>query len=478
LAKARAEMIPEQKVLRLIQEQHLVSGRGKLLVAVSGGPDSVCLLHILVKLRKGLGIKLHTAHLNHQLRDTESDTDARYVAELAKRLEVPVTVESHDVKAYRAQHHVSLEEAAREVRYAFLVRVAGLVGAEQVAVGHTINDHVETILMHLIRGSGTRGLRGLLPISQWQFTGGNLTVIRPLLTLSREETAAYCREQRLDPRTDTSNLSPEPLRNRIRHQLLPQLQSYNPQVAEALLRTASIATDDLAFIDAELVRLWEKVARRQGNTFIFDKKNFTALPSALKRNIFRASIEAILGNLKDIEAGHIEDLMEALDMTAGKSIVLPEGLIFTIEYNRYLLGTDEADLSPFPVLEHEYELKIPGKTSIPGWEIKADIASPPDMSGKHDEFTAYFDYDKTDHQLTVRRRHPGDRFQPLGMGQPKKLNEFMIDARIPRAWRGRIPIVVSPEQIIWVVGWRIDERVRVTDNTKNVICLKFKRSQL
>ena len=169
--------------------------------------------------------------------------------------------------------------------------------------------------------------------------------------------------------------------------------------------------------------------------------------------------------------------MDALGKPAGKIIVLPDGLTFTIEYDRYLLGTDAADLSPFPVLEDGYELKIPGKTSIPGWEIEADIASPPDISGKHDEFTACFDYDKTGHQLTVRRRHPGDRFQPLGMGQPKKLNEFMIDARIPRAWRPKIPIVVSPEQILWVVGWRIDERVRVTDNTKNVLCLKFERSQ-
>ena len=254
-------MIPEQRVLLFIEEQHLIPGRQKLVVAVSGGPDSVCLLHILVRLREELDIELHAAHLNHQLRGAESEADASYVADLAQRLEIPATIESRDVKAYQALHRTTLEEAAREVRYAFLADVAGAVGAERVATGHTSDDHIETILIHLIRGSGTRGLRGLLPVSQWPVPGAKLTVIRPLLETSLEETAAYCRNQKISPRTDTSNLSSEPLRNRIRRELLPQLRSYNPQVAGALLRTARLASYDLAYIDKEVARLWGRVAR-------------------------------------------------------------------------------------------------------------------------------------------------------------------------------------------------------------------------
>ncbi len=478
MAPAKEELTPENRVLQFIKEKQLIPSPQKLLVAVSGGPDSVCLLHIMVKLRQELGIELHVAHLNHQLRGAESEADARYVADLALRLEIPATIESRDIKAHQAQHHASLEEAAREVRYTFLAQVAGSVGAGRTAVGHTIDDHVETILMHLIRGSGTRGLRGLQSLSQWQSSGASLTIIRPLLELSREETAACCRRHRLNPRTDTSNLSPEPLRNRIRHHLLPQLRKYNPQVAEALLRTARIATDDLAFIDGEVARLWGQVARKQTDSVVIDRQSFIALPSALKRHLLRASIESLLGNLKDIEAGHIEDMIDALDKPAGKVIGLPGGLNFTIEYDRYVLGSDSAALSPFPVLETEAKLNIPGKTSIPGWDIEAAIMTPSEVKnegGKTDDFSACFDYDKTGHQLTVRRRRPGDRFQPLGMGQPKKLNEFMIDARIPQAWRQRIPVVVSPEHILWVVGWRIDERARVTNNTSKVLRLKFKR---
>jgi len=469
----------EQQVLRFIRQHDLVTGRRKLLVAVSGGPDSVCLLHVLSKLKKELDVELHVAHLNHRLRGTESDADAAYVDKLARRLGIPAAIESRDVQAYRSEYRLSLEEAAREVRYSFLAQVADSVGAERVAVGHTADDHVETVLMHLFRGSGTRGLRGLLPVSRWQAAGSSLVILRPLLELTCEETAAYCRRHRLAPRTDASNLSTEPFRNKIRHQLLPELRKYNPRVAEALLRTARIAADDLAFMDEEAARLWEKVAHVEKGGVIIRKKEFSVLPPALKRHLLRAAVESLLGNLKDIEAGHIEDMMDALGKPAGKVIDLPDGLNFAVEYDRYVLSPDSSSLCPFPVLEGEAALNIPGNTGIPGWNIKAAVlpsSRTGEVGANAAEFTAWLDFNITGDKLTVRRRRPGDRFQPLGMGQTKKLNEFMIDARIPRAWRRRIPIVCSPAQILWVVGWRIDERAKVTENTKQVLKLEFTRS--
>jgi len=488
----------ESRVLRFIKEHHLVSSQHCLLVAVSGGPDSVCLLLILVKLQEELGIRLHVAHLNHQLRGAESEADAGYVSDLAHRLGIPVTVEQRDVKVYHAQQHCSLEEAAREVRYDFLSQVAKAIGANGVAVGHTIDDHIETILMHLIRGTGTKGLRGLQPSSWWQSLGDSLTVIRPLLGVSREETASYCHQQQLMPRIDVSNLSLSPLRNRIRHQLLPLLQSYNPQVAQALLRTARIAGDDLAFLDGESARLWGELAQREGDTVILDKKGFLELPPALKRNLLRASIEKLLGNLMDIETRHIEEIMDALTKPAGKRLSLPGGLTFSVEYDRYLIGSDLAALTPFPILDAEFPLKVPGETLLSGWRIEAAIIDPSVVKGKPEganapseietphplvkgmglinkDFTACFDLDKTGVTLLVRSRKRGDRFQPLGMGQPKKLNEFMIDAKIPHSWRGRIPIVCSPGHILWVVGWRMDDRVKVTEVTWKVLRLEFKR---
>ena len=466
----------EQRVLVFIRGHHLVSGQRQLLVAVSGGQDSVCLLQILVKLREELGIKLHVAHLNHQLRGAESEADAQYVAYLSRQLGIPVTIEQRDVKAYQARQHTSLEEAAREVRYTFLAEVAKSIGTNRVAVGHTADDHVETVLLHLIRGAGTRGLRGLQPSSRWQFSGSSLTVVRPLLQVSRWETAGYCHHHRLVPRIDASNLSLSPLRNRVRHQLLPLLQSYNPRVAEALLRTARIAGDDLAFLDEEGTRLWGSVIQRQGDAIILDKERFLELPSALKRHLLRAVMEALLGSLKDVETRHIEEIMAALTKPAGKSLNLPGGLVFAIEYNQYLLGPDAAALSPFPVLSNEFVLKIPGETLFSGWRVRASIIDPSVVKGMgliNDNLTAYFDRDKTGDKLIVRCRRPGDRFQPLGMSQPKKLGEFMIDAKIPRAWRQRVPIVCSPRHALWVVGWRVDDRTKVAENTRRVLCLEF-----
>ncbi|MFC1915017.1 tRNA lysidine(34) synthetase TilS [Chloroflexota bacterium] len=459
-----------------IREHHLISDRQKLLVAVSGGPDSICLLHILVEMQKELGIGLHIAHLNHQLRGAESEADAQYVAGLAQQLHLPATIEARDVKGYQARQRVSPEEAAREVRYGFLAQAAGAIGADRVAAGHTADDHIETILMHLIRGTGIRGLRGLQPVSRWPSPDNNLTIVRPLLAVNREETVNYCQHHQLKPRTDTSNRSLSPLRNRIRQQLLPLLRSYNPRVAEALIRTARIAGDDIDLLDGESNRLWHEIAQKQGNTIILDKEKFLESPPARQRHLLRMSIEKLSGNLKDIEAHHTAEIIAALNKPAGKMLNLPSGLVFSIDYHRYVLGPDPAALAPLPVLPGEIELKLPGTTQIPGWRIEAAIIGREAMKNDADDSSAHLDLDKTGDKLTVRRRKTGDRFQPLGMSQPKKLGEFMIDSKIPGAWRERIPIVCSPQHIVWVAGLRIDDRVKVTEDTNQVLCLEIKRN--
>jgi tRNA(Ile)-lysidine synthase len=462
----------EQRVFDFIRQRHLVSAGEKLVVAVSGGADSVCLLHILASLKEELKLKLHIAHLDHQLRGTESAADAEYVATLARRLGIPATIERREVKGYRKERRLSLEEAAREVRYQFLTDVAGATGAKRVAVGHTQDDHIETILMHLIRGTGTRGMRGLQPATEWPSKDGKLIVIRPLLEVSHQETEDYCRRHKLDPRLDASNLSLSPLRNRIRQQLLPLLQSYNPGIAEALLRTGRIAGDDIDFLDRETARLWAKIARQEGEAITLNRKGLDRLPPTLKRYLLRSGAERLLGSAKDIEMRHIEEMMALLDRPAGKRLSLPGGLIFSTSYDNYILTLDLATLSSLPELGGESKLNIPGQTRITGWRVKAAIIKPEEMTEK-DDFTACFDLVKTGDKLTVRARQRGDRFQPLGLSLPKKLGEFMIDARIPQNWRKNIPVVCSPEQIVWVVGWRIDERVKVNQKTKQVLRLEF-----
>ena len=463
----------ELRVLQFIRNNSLFLGKNKLLVAVSGGPDSVCLLLVLMRLRDELGIDLHIAHLNHKLRDVESDDDAEYVLKLAQKLGLPVTIGERDVGAYRMKHGGTVEEVAREVRYDFLVTTAKSIGTDSVAVGHTRDDNIETILMHLIRGTGTRGLRGLQPATQWKSSVGTFEVLRPLLEINRNEILDYCHTNGYEPRADSSNQSLAPLRNRIRHQLIPLLEDYNEQFGEALLRNARITGDELDFLDTTTSELWGSIAETRNDVVILDKAGFLGLPPALRRHLLRQSIEKIVGSLKDIEVRHIELIINALDLQAGKQITLPEGLIFIVEYDRFLLTRELSSLSPLPSLDGEYVLNVPGKTKFSGWEVNADVMYPEKMGETDNNFVAYFDHDKVGNKLIVRPRKIADRFFPLGMDQPKKVGEFMIDAKIPRTWRKRVPVVCSPAQIIWIAGYRIDDRAKVTDDTRQIVRLEF-----
>jgi tRNA(Ile)-lysidine synthase len=508
----------ESKVLDFIQRYSLISRKELVVVGVSGGADSVCLLHVLAKWRKGLGIKLHIAHLNHQLRGVESEADAEYVSNLAGSLGIPITVDRQDVAAYRVERNCSIEEAARELRYAFLARVAREVGANRIAVGHTRDDQVETILMHILRGTGITGLCGLAPCSPLAYDSqgmslratcpprlgrrerSNLLVIRPLLDITREETASYCQEHQLEPRIDSSNLSPSFFRNRLRLHLLPLLRQYNPSVDQALLRLADIAKEDNAFIEQQASEVWDEVARQENNTIYLDKKKVAGLPIALQRHLLRAAVTKLAGDSRDIEASHIEAARSLLNKPASKRISLPHSFICHGGYNELVITrlpsviASEAKQSqlppcPFPPLPGEFPLKVPGKTVFPGWKVIASVVrervASPSSRGTlstsertcQSNLVAHFDFHKTGTALSVRQRRPGDRFQPLGMSMPKKLYEFMVDAKIPRSWRSHIPIVCSPQQIIWVVGWRIDDRVKTTEASKEILRLEFIKSE-
>jgi tRNA(Ile)-lysidine synthase len=503
----------ELKVIDFIERHSLFSPEEIVVVGVSGGADSVCLLHVLAKWRKGLGINLHVAHLNHQLRGVESEADAGYVSDLAGSLGIPVTIDRQDVADYRLGKNLSVEEAARELRYAFFARVAGEVGANRIAIGHTRDDQVETILMHILRGTGVTGLCGLVPCSPMMYESqgttlsaeplrvakgkrSNILVIRPLLDISREETTNYCQEHQLDPRIDSSNVSLSFFRNRIRLQLLPQLRQYNPSVDQALLRLADIAKEDNAFIEQQASELWDEVARQENNAIYLGRKQIANLPIALQRQLLRTTVTRLAGDTRDIEASHIEAARSLLDKPVGKTISLPHGIICEGGYDEIVIassdtiGTWQSQLPscPFPPLSGEFHLKVPGKTVIPGWKVIASTIREREDSQPlrgnlstsegtyRSNLVADFDLHKTGTELFVRQRRPGDRFQPLGMDMLKKLQEFMVDAKIPRYWRGNIPIVCSTQQIIWVVGWRIDDRGKVTKASKEILHLEFIRS--
>jgi tRNA(Ile)-lysidine synthase len=464
-----------QRVLDFIRREGLLSpatgGSHIVLVGVSGGPDSVCLLHILSQLKESLGVQLHIVHLNHMLRGASSDGDARSVEAFGLSMGIPVTIEACDVDAYRKEHKLSLEEAAREVRYDFFARTVESVGAMCVALGHTEDDQVETVLMHLVRGSGLAGLRGMLPVSHiGQIGRAKLRVLRPLLEVSRKEIEDYCLAYDLKPRTDLTNYSLDYTRNRFRHELVPMLREANSNVGAAIRRVTRTSADDLSFIESEVAKVWSDAVCVTPLGITINTASALALHPALQRHLLRRVMREALGDLVDIEAVHIEGMMEALRKPAGRRISLPRGLTFYISYDTCLLAKDAADVCPFPAIGKVHHLMVPGVTLLPGWRVQSDVVTPGEQVGG---FNACIDMDASGAELTVRRRRPGDRFQPLGMNGTKRLQDFMVDVKIPGTWRDRVPLVCSPDGIVWVAGWRISERVRVTGSTRRMLRISF-----
>lgn len=475
-----------KRILAYTQRYDLLPRGEKVLVGVSGGPDSVCLLHILAALQEGLGVSLHIAHLNHGLRGVEAEADAEYVAGLARSLNLPVTIERHDVATFKSKAHLSLEEAARGVRYNFFAKVAKEAGAFRVAVGHTADDQVETILLNLVRGAGVRGLRGMAPLSRWHSKrDSTLLIVRPILEISRLETMDYCKELGLSPRIDASNYSPAFLRNRVRN-ILPQLESLNPAMRKAFLRLGKAAGEAVDLLDTEVAKAWPQVIAQQGESSIkLNKKQLLQLPAAVQRHVLLVAWERLRDDPQDLEAIHIEEIVASLARPVGTMLNLPGGLEFWVEYDCVGLGfPDKGEGNcPFPPLSGEHSLNIPGETVLPGWRVAASILTQKEVPQKclqpekaaDGNFIACMDFRLAGQKLWVRTRYDGDRFQPLGLSEAKKLQDFMVDAKIPRAWRDRVPLVCSPQGIAWVVGYRIADSVKLTERTEQVLRLEFKQ---
>ncbi len=452
-----------------------------LVVAVSGGPDSLALLHLLCSLSQQHPLQLHAAHLDHGLRAQESDEDARHVQEVCHRLGVPVATEKADVAALRARYRLSWEAAARQARYDFLARVARMVGASAVVLGHTADDQAETVLLHLLRGTGIRGLRGMLPLSRWRSRDGTseAVLVRPLLGATRQETEAYCASHGLAPRYDSSNQEQRFTRNRIRHNLMPQLRRYNPAVAQALIRLAGTVARDVAYIDQQVQAAWPSIAIRETWGVRLNRHAFNELHPGLQAHALQRAYAEVAGEAQDLNMAQIEGMRHLSEQGAGRSLSLGRGLRFFTSYQELVVSRKAPD-SPWPKLE-PLELPVPpGEVCARGWRISlrrlaASEVAPGQLGD--DPFRAYLSDDALGDRLMVRTRKPGDPFQPLGMEGSKKLKDFMIDAHIPQAWREGVPLVVTEKGIAWVVGWRIAHWARVTPQTREMVEVTFARER-
>ena len=470
--------------------KHGLSGN-RLLVAVSGGPDSMALLHALQRLRDDFGLKLHGAHLNHKLRDAESDADAEFVARAFRELGIPFTLDSEDVAAYRNRHRLSLEDAARRVRYSFLANASKNHNADAIALGHTADDQAETVLIHIIRGSGLEGLRGMQILDDRRIDERHVVLFRPLLHSSRAETQAYCDAIGLEPRIDASNSSLEFLRNRIRLELVPLLRQINPSVQESLVRLARNATQDSDFIRERSNEVWDDVARLEhtakGDVVTLDTTSLHGEHSAIQAYVLRRGIEAAGG---EVTQRHILDIMRLLGGAPSKTLNLSAGLTFATGYGEAHIGSPSAIadvLTPLPVIRGEFPVSVFGDTQVGAWLVSSRVETYTKGLDARDfnesvqkaekaqknihHVDEMLDLDSVGDGLRIRGRRPGDRFQPLGMRGSKSMREFMIDARIPQRWRDGLPIVVSEKGIVCVPGWRIAHWARVTNKTRRVLRL-------
>jgi tRNA(Ile)-lysidine synthase len=495
-------------VRRAIERHGLLDGfelpRRIVVVAVSGGPDSLCLLHVLLALCPEYGITLHVAHLNHGLRGAESDADARFVQETAEAWAVPVIVGVADVPALVRERKLSVEEAARQARYAFLAQAAAQLGADRIALGHNADDQTETALMHWLRGAGLAGLRGMAPkspLGELRFEaaeGGGAgrpygvaaTLIRPLLFVTRAQIEAYCVENSLAPRFDRSNLDTTYFRNRLRHDLLPLLAQYNPNIREVIRRSAQALAGDYEVIRAQAEAAWRETLRNESAGHVtLDLARWRALPIGLQRSTLRMAVERLRRNLRDVGWEHAENAVWiGRTRKTGTQATLPDGLMLTVGYDELTVGGAIDDEPKCPWLDEPVTLGSRGVTLLPGscWrveatELDADSATLAQIGVNRDPNTAYLDGDRAG-QLALRRRQPGDRFQPLGLGGcSKSVREFMINEKVPVAWRDRIPLCVAVgavgagqrDVIAWVVGWRLDERFKVGTETRRILRLTF-----
>jgi tRNA(Ile)-lysidine synthase len=477
-----------------IEQHHLLPQSGTIIVAVSGGADSLCLLHILHCLcgdtdKRYPRLRLHVAHLNHKLRGEASSHDAAYIARLASGWRLPVTIGEIDVPALAQRERRSLEDAARVARYRFLREVAR---GQIIAVAHHMDDQVETLLLHWLRGGSLTGMVGMLPRQQ--------DIIRPLLRISHTETVAYCQQHEFVPLEDASNTDPRFLRNRIRHELLPLLESMNPGIRATLLRSAGVIHIDVQWIEAQVDSHWHAVVISEcENSIKLNSSAFLALPLSLQRHLLRRATAQLCAGQSPLEPRHyilIEQLLQRDQRGAGSTITLdlPYQLHVTRDSNSIVFERLARKEQPplFSIVDKEMPLPIPGRIAVQGtpWTASADFVAEK-LTQKVKEallredwsevwrllpstrHTVYIDADSTGSSLQVRTRRPGDRIQPLGMAHEKKVQDVLVNERIARADRPYIPLFFSTSHCVWLAGIQIDDRVRLTNKTQRIVRLSI-----
>ncbi len=450
----------------------MVPPGARVVLAVSGGPDSVALCQIFYCLRGELALELVVAHVHHGLRGREADEDARFVTGLARDLDLPVVVRHLDVRGWQRDHGGSLQMAARTLRYRCLRAVMAEENSGRLALGHNADDQAEDILLRLFRGAGPRGLSGMPAVN-----GDGL--IRPLLACRRREIVEYLGQHGLKYREDSSNREPWCQRNRLRLEVLPLLRRcFNTRLDAALMRTAAIFQEEEKFWES-LVENWlERHAGRDGGAGItLPADLLLEAHPALQRRVLRRGLEMICGRLTGFGFRHVDVILGLCRSEgANREIHLPNLAVAEKSYGRLALR-------PLRPLLPSFRQEVPGPASYYFRELDhtlliEEAEAPEPMSFGRDPSQVVVDRDAICFPLLLRFGEAGDRFRPLGMGGSKKLKDFFMDAKISRSRRRLTPVLCDRGRIIWVVGHRIDDRVKVTVQTRRLLRFEYRRGSV
>jgi tRNA(Ile)-lysidine synthase len=450
-----------------IERYRLISPRDTVLAAVSGGPDSVFMLHVLLELREELEFDVKVAHLDHRFRAEESRRDSAFVSDLAGGFGVPCICHEENVPRFLLSNAMSGQEAARLLRYQFLVKTSKLEYCQRIATGHNADDQAETVLMRLLRGAGPDGLAGIPPKREG-------VIIRPILACWREEIEDYLSEHGLPFRVDSSNLESKYFRNEVRNEILPYLARFNPQIAPSLAGLATMMAD----VSDHLSRLTDQtmphvLQRARFGQFVLDLPNLAGYDEALKRSVFRRVFESLRPDLGPLPSHHVENLLRMVRRgKVGTSVELPDGARARLEHGSVVFSHGEGPPRP-----PERELEAPGSVAFEdaGLTITTELVPRSQLSicpSTGDGDVALFDWNALRPPLRVRSRLEGDRFQPFGMEGTQSLKELFINSKIAFSFRQSVPLVCDQSGILWVVGVRRSARAPVTDDTQTVLAVR------
>jgi len=454
-----------EQVRRTIDHYHLLEKGDRVIVGVSAGVDSMVLLHLLNAFRQEFDLFLIVAHIHHGLRPVESEREAELVQKESVRFGLPFEYGQFNVKEFGESEGFSLQDAARRIRFQFFHDLLKKYGGGKIALGHNADDQVETVLLRLLRGSGLKGLKGMLPIREGR-------VIRPLLEVWKEEIEGFARENSISYLTDSSNLKGDYLRNRLRLNLIPLIeQDYQPGFRQAIIRTSTILREENDFIEKEAGEAYQKIAYEEGGEIVFKFSAYQSLHKAIQWRVIQRVLERMDGgsNMDEGEWSDVNLIYRRLQQPPASLLLeLSHGLSLEKRYDRVLLRRER----PRTIPPFEVEINVPGRTYIR--EIEREVVVEErewSESMRPDDFrkVAILDFHSLQFPLRMRNFRPGDRFQPMGTQGTQKLKEFFIDHKIPKFERPSIPLLISGEMIAWIVGYRIHEQSKVTAKTERVL---------